>query len=176
MPRFSEGSPISVIVRDIPARRKAKRGRQLRRPLGFGVRTNQRSLSFNPTPALLANILRRHPRRYDHRARRQPARYRAMGVALRLLSGLASGRPPERHRRDLRRGPGPILRAHGRSFCQSAPRPIFGRGAIIGIGPRENMRSGMQAKNWNTCADDLASRTAKGASWFDQRSDLGICR
>ena len=36
------------------------------------------------------------------------------------------------------------------------------------------MRSGMQAKSWNTCADDLASRTAKGASWFDQRSDLGI--
>jgi hypothetical protein len=61
-------------------------------------------------------------------------------------------------------------------FCQNAPRPIFRRGAISGIGRPENMRCGMQAKSWSTCADDLASCTAKGASWLDQRSDLGICR
>jgi hypothetical protein len=31
--------------------------------------------------------------------------------------------------------PAPILRARGRSFCQSAPRPIFRNGAIKGTGP-----------------------------------------
>ncbi|MFY9951942.1 hypothetical protein [Bradyrhizobium sp.] len=51
-----------------------------------------------------------------------------------------------------------------------------GMARSAGLDRRENMRCGMRAKSWNTCADDLASRTAKGASWLDQRSDLGICR
>ena len=94
----------------------------------------------------------------------------AASIRDRIRASIRAAPPPASTR------PAPILRAHGRSFCQSAPRQIFRRGAISGIGPPENMRCGMQAKSWSTCADDLASCTAKGASWLDQRSDLGICR
>jgi hypothetical protein len=41
-------------------------------------------------PRMLANLLRRYSCRDDHRARRQPSRHRAMGMALRLLCGFTS--------------------------------------------------------------------------------------
>jgi hypothetical protein len=43
-------------------------------------------------------------------------------------------------------------------FCRNAPRPIFRRGAIREIGPRENMRCGMLASGLSHPAMDPASR------------------
>src|SRR5260370_3895707 len=52
-----------------------------------------------------ADLLWRRPRRHDRDPHRQPARHRSVGMVVPLLSGLASARAPERHRRHLRPGP-----------------------------------------------------------------------
>ena len=54
--------------------------------------------------------------------------------------------------------PEPISSEHGRCSCRNAPRPIFRRGAIREIGPRENMRCGMLASGLSRPAMDPASR------------------
>src|SRR6266851_1366262 len=44
-----------------------------------------------PPRGMLANLFRRCSCRYDHRARRQSARHRSVGMELRLLSGSEPG-------------------------------------------------------------------------------------
>ena len=79
-------------------------------------------------------------------------RIRGSGIAVSIRDRTRASNRTARPRPSRR--PAPILKPRGGCFCRSALRLIFRRGAIREIGPRGNMRCGIQASDLNRPAMD----------------------